>query len=198
MDMTDVRAHYRRCNRLLFSRESACLQELLGFMRQESRRTLVCWALNCAGRPVALLSARYPEDDRPREALRLSRLWAEGAVKMPLARKAILQVHAMARDVRTPADEALCHAVGQGCSAVHAEDHAIGLALYELTAIVRDHGLDSCEAAVQARMTEYMACLAESHIAAEAPGRPWADFLMKADGPNREQRRYERLSSSRR
>ena len=198
MDMTDVRAHYRRGNRLLFNRESACLQELLGFMRQESRRTLVCWALNCAGRPVALLSARYPEDDRPREALRLSRLWAEGAVKMPRARQDILLVHAMARDVRTPADEALCHAVGQGCSAVHAEDHAIGLALYELTAIVREQGQDSCEAAVQARMTEYMACLAESRIAAEAPGRPWADFLMKADGPNREQRRYERLSSSRR
>ena len=198
MDIADVRVLHRRGNRLLFNRESACLQGLLACLRQESRRTLVCWALNCAERPVALLAARYPGDNRPVEVLMLSRLWAEGAVKMPLARQAILLVHAMARDARTPADEALCHAVGQGCSAVHAEDHAIGLALYELTAIVREQGLDSCEAAVQARMTDYMACLAESRIAAEAPGRPWADFLLKADGPNREQRRYERLSSSRR
>lgn len=198
MDMTDVRALHRRGNRLLFNRESACLQALLACLRQESRRTLVCWALNCAERPVALLASRYPEDNRPVEALMLSRLWAEGVVKMPLARKAILQVHAMARDARTPADEALCHAVGQGCSAVHAEDHAIGLALYELTAIVREQGLNSCEVAVEARIAEYMACLADSRIAAEAPGRPWAGFLLKADGPNREQRRDDSLSPTRR
>lgn len=198
MDMTDVRARYRRGNRLLFTRESPCLQELLVCIRQESRRTLVCWALTSAEQPVELLAARYPEDNRPREALMLSRLWAEGSVKMPLARKTILQVHAMAREARTPADEALCHAVGQGCSAVHAEDHAIGLALYELTAIVREQGLDSCEAAIGARVAEYMACLAESRAAAMEPGRSWAGFLMKAGGPNRELRRYDRLSSTRR
>ncbi|MGN0971883.1 MAG: putative immunity protein, partial [Aristaeellaceae bacterium] len=127
MDMADVRRLHRRGNKLLFTRESACVQELLACLRQESRRTLVCWALTCAERPVELLAARYPEDARPVDALRLSRLWAQGTVKMPLARQAILQVHAMAREVRTPADEALCHAVGQGCSTVHAEDHAIGL-----------------------------------------------------------------------
>ena len=198
MDMTDVRARDRRGNRLLFTRESPCLQELLACIHQESRRTLVCWALACAEQPVAQLAARYPEDGRPAHALRLSRLWAEGTVKMPLARQAILQVHAMAREVRTPADAALCHAVGQACSAVHAEDHAIGLALYELTAIAREQGIDSCEAAVEARIAQYMLCLAQSRTAAEAPGRPWAGFLTTAGGPNREQRRYERLSSSRR
>ena len=198
MDMTDVRARFLRGNRLLFTRESPCLQELMANMRQESRRTLVCWALTSAEQPVELLASRYPADNRPGDALQLSRLWAEGAVKMPLARQAILRVHAMAREVPDRAGEALCHAVGQGCSAVHAEDHAIGLAMYELTAIVREQGLDSCEAAIEARIAEYTACLADSRTAAEAPGRPWADFLMKADGPNREQRRYERLSSSRR
>lgn len=198
MDMTDVRARFLRGNRLLFTRESPCLQELLANMRQESRRTLVCWALTSAEQPVELLASCYPADNRPRDALRLSRLWAEGAVKMPLARQAILRVHAMAREVPDRAGEALCHAVGQACSAVHAEDHAIGLALYELTAIVREQGLNSCEVAVEARIAEYTACLADSRIAAEAPSRPWAGFLAKADGPNREQWRCESRSSSRR
>ena len=198
MDMTDVRARFLRGNRLLFTRESPCLQELLANMRQESRRTLVCWALTSAEQPVELLASCYTADNRPRDALRLSRLWAEGAVKMPLARQAILRVHAMAREVPDRAGEALCHAVGQACSAVHAEDHAIGLALYELTAIVREQGPDSCEAAVEARIAQYMLYLAQSRTATEAPGRPWAGFLLKADGPNREQRRYDRLSPTRR
>ena len=195
MDMADVYALCRRGNRLLFTRESACLQGLLGLMRHESRRTLVCWALTCARRPVRLLADRYPEDDRPAEALRLSRLWAEGAVKMPLARRAILQAHAMAREVRTPADAALCHAVGQGCSAVHAEDHAIGLALYELTAIVLEHGPG--EEAIEARIAQYTASLADSRREASAPDHPWAVFLLKECGPNREMRRHERQSPSR-
>ncbi|MGN1020724.1 MAG: putative immunity protein [Aristaeellaceae bacterium] len=197
MDLTDAYALYRRGNRLLFTRESVCLRDLLARMRQESRRTLVCWALSCAETPAALLAARYPEDDRPGEALELSRRWAEGAVKMPLARRAILQVHAMAREARAPADAALCRAVGQGCSAVHAEDHAIGLALYELTAIVLEEGPERCEAAVEARLAAYAACLADSRRAADDPGRPWASFLMDSRGPNREMLRHERQSVSR-
>ena len=194
MDMEDVRHLYRRGRRLLFTRESACLQPLLASFRRESRRTLTLWALACAEEPVRLLAARYPEDARPAQALHWSTLWAQGRVKMPLARKAILQVHAMAREVRTPADEALCHAVGQACSAVHAEDHAIGLALYELTAIVRELGPDSCGAAVEARLAAYTACLARSRQAASEPGRPWAPFLLEDRGPNREQRRFGRHS----
>ena len=84
MDMTDVRMLYRRGNRLLFNRNSACLQPLLADFRRESRTALVCWALARAERPVALLASRYPKDGRPMDALRLSRLWAEGKLKMPL------------------------------------------------------------------------------------------------------------------
>lgn len=53
---------------------------------------------------------------------------------MPVAKRAILDVHAMARDMDDPADAALCHAVGQRCSCVHTPKHALGLPVYELTA----------------------------------------------------------------
>ena len=67
----------------------------------------------------------------------MARLWAMGKVKMPSARPAILAVHAMAKQLQDPGDAALCHGVGQGCSTVHTPRHAMGLPIYELTALVR-------------------------------------------------------------
>ena len=55
---------------------------------------------------------------------------------MPSARPAILAVHAMAKQLQDPGDAALCHGVGQGCSTVHTPRHAMGLPIYELTALV--------------------------------------------------------------
>ena len=54
---------------------------------------------------------------------------------MPVAKRAILDVHAMAKLMDDPVDAALCHAVGQGCSCVHTPKHALGLPVYELTAV---------------------------------------------------------------
>ena len=38
---------------------------------------------------------------------------------MPVAKKAILECHAMAKELTDIADIALCHAIGQACSVVH-------------------------------------------------------------------------------
>lgn len=56
---------------------------------------------------------------------------------MPAARRAILAAHAAAKETADPVSIALCHAIGQACGTVHVETHAIGLAMYELTALVR-------------------------------------------------------------
>ena len=101
VDLDDVREKYRRKNQLLFSRESACRQDLIRLICLQKHRTIVLWALRCAEIPVALLKCAYPDDTRPEEAVQVCRMWAEGCVKMPEARKAILQVHAMAREVET-------------------------------------------------------------------------------------------------
>ena len=55
----------------------------------------------------------------------------------------------------------LCHAVGQGCGTVHVETHAIGLVVYELTAIVRMYGIDDCEQMLIKRINEYQTYLLE-------------------------------------
>ena len=189
----DAAEKARRGNQILFSRESKCLQPLLQAFQVQNRRTLVLWALTCVQEPAALLQTRYPEDSRPRQAVELATAWAAGSIKMPLAKHGILAVHAMAKEVAAAADAALCHAVGQGCAAVHTEGHAIGLALYELTAIVLSSNGDTCISALEKRIAEYEAALPRCKAEAENPCRLWAPFLRKEnDRPNAELRRITR------
>ena len=49
---------------------------------------------------------------------------------------------------------AYAHAIGQGCGSVHCETHAIGMVIYALTALVRAHGLASCQEVIEARVRE--------------------------------------------
>ena len=194
MDLTDVREKLRRKNHILFSRNSLCLQELLQLMRQQKRRTLVLWALTGAQVPVEALRSRYPEDTRPQTALTLCWEWARGKIKMPIAKKALLQVHAMAQELSSPVDIALCHAIGQACGAVHVETHAIGLAIYELTAIVYQLGIQHCEQAVADKISSYCSLLLRCAQEIEVHPGPWAKFLLEDTHPNREQLLLEKQS----
>lgn len=187
LDFQDVRAREDMGRQILFSRESPSLQELLTKMRKQKRRTLVLWALEGAWVPAEILARRYPGEDRPQKALSLSREWSRGRVKMPAAKQAILQVHAMAHEIDVPADIARCHAVGQACSAVHAETHAIGLALYELTALVREYGPGRWEKRVEDRIAAYIVLLDDCARQIETCTDEWAPFLRPDGVPNREQ-----------
>lgn len=178
----DAAEKAKRGNQILFSRESLCLQPLLQAFRQENRRTLVLWALTCVQTPAAILRKQYPADPRPQQAVELASAWAAGSIKMPLAKQGILAVHAMAKELSSTADAALCHAVGQGCSAVHTEGHAIGLALYELTAIVHSCSEEECIPALDARIAAYEDALPRCRVEAEDPARLWAPFLCKENG----------------
>ena len=138
-------------------------------------------------REARALEAQYPEDPRPRQAPALAAAWAAGEVKMALPRRAILDLHAMAKALSDPADAARCHAVAQACSAVHTEAHAIGLAVYELTAIARESPPETCTDALDARIAAYEAALPRCRV--NVSGRPWAAFLRRSAGPNAEARR---------
>ena len=130
--MDDIQRRLSRHNQILFTRESPCLQELLAQIRRQKHRTLVLWAFRCVERPLAILRAHHPEEERPQQAVALCRLWAAGEVKMPVAKRALLQAHQVAKELSSPEDTALCHAVGQACATVHVETHAVGLPVYEL------------------------------------------------------------------
>lgn len=175
--ITSVAKKHKRKNQILFSKESDCLQELILLIENESHRTLVAWAFLCVNRPLEILKEHYPKEERPDKAVELCKLWAEGKVKMPIAKKALLEAHAVAKEIQSPEDIALCHGVGQACATVHVKSHAIGLPIYELTAIVRKHGVENCEKPVENRIAEYIDCLKACANDKELVDKEWAAFL---------------------
>ena len=172
-----VRQRMKRGNQILFSPGDTLLQELAQLLEQQNRRTVVLWALALAEAAVGELRVCYPEETRPYEALAAAREWACGERKMPGAKRAILCCHAMAKELCEPKGIALCHAVGQACSTVHTQRHAMGFPIYDLTAIVRDCGVDHCREAVEQRKQEYIERLTAWQHIERVGGGKWADFL---------------------
>ena len=173
----EVREKLKRKNQILFSRDSELLHGLGELLRQQPRRVVVLWALEWTEETVRYLEEKYPDDNRPRNALEATKLWAAGEVKMPVAKKEILNCHAMAKELSSQEDSALCHAVSQACSVVHTSGHALGYPIYELTALVRRLGIDNCREAVEKRANEYTARLVYWADHYEGSSRKLAPFL---------------------
>lgn len=135
--------------------------------------------MELAEEAVKTLQQNYPDDLRPADALAATRLWATGKVKMPVAKQAILRCHGMAKEITSPADIALCHAIGQACGTVHTVGHALGFPIYELTAIVRRLGVENCGNAVEERCRYYVQRLAYWQEREPSVTGEWAKFLAK-------------------
>lgn len=177
--LEEVQGKLKRRNQVLFSKDSPLFQGLRLQIDSQNRRTLVLWALDLAEETVRELEDRYPGEDRPRQALEAARLWSAGKVKMPLAQRAILDCHGLAKEFQDPADIARCHAVGQACSVVHTPGHALGYPIYELTALVRKWGVEGCRQPVEERVQHYVDRLLfwQEHLPAYQG--EWADFLCR-------------------
>lgn len=177
--LNDVNAKIKRKNQILFSQDSPILQELSMLLEAQNRRTVVLWALDLSGDCVKELLEKYPMDDRPLKALEEAKRWAAGEIKMPAAKKAILNCHSMAKEMDLPEDKALCHAVGQACSTVHTKRHAMGLPIYELTAIVKKYGIKNCREPVEKRCAQYIDKLIYWRDNLSEYKGTWAKFMMK-------------------
>lgn len=172
-----VKARLNRKNKVLFRLDDEILSDLAAMLEASSRKAVVLWAFELAEQGVTKIEERIPDDDRARESLELSKLWARGDVKMPAAKSAILGCHGAAKDTDDEASIALYHAVGQACGCVHTPGHALGFPIYELTAIVRKLGIDNCAQAVLKRISEYEAALVRCQEEALSHPGPWACFL---------------------
>ena len=161
----------------------------LGSFAGQTHAVVVFWAFACMEKPLARLEDLLPCESRPRTAVLFSREWAAGQLKMPEAKRAILEAHQAAKETQNPVAAALCHAIGQGCASVHVETHGIGLPMYELTALVLEYGLDNCRAPVETRIREYEQTLLR--LETQKITEPLAPFL-QAVRPNREQLLYEK------
>ncbi|MCL2032130.1 MAG: hypothetical protein FWG96_02510 [Methanomassiliicoccaceae archaeon] len=173
--------------RILFSRDSECLQPLLALIEKQKHRTLVLWALEYAGELTNKFETKYPDETRPREAVEISRSWARGEIKMPVAKKAILAAHNAATEISD--DIVYCsmvRAVGHCCATVHVETHAIGGPIYALTAIVYERGQNNAQAAVEAECGKLCERLLFWETNVDTVQTPWAEFLLRDNVPNKE------------
>jgi hypothetical protein len=175
--LDEVRDRDKRKNQVLFAKDSEFLQDLIQLIQEQDHRTMVLWAFEFADETVQKLSARYPNEKRFEEAVTATKDWAAGKVKMPYAKQAILQVHAVAKEISSPEDIALCHAVGQACGVVHANGHAIGFPVYDLTAIIRRVGVDECREVVENRKEQYIERIHYWRANYLTYPYEWADFL---------------------
>lgn len=177
--LSDVQNRMKRKNQILFGKHSEFLADLEGLIQQQNHQTVILWALEFSDEIVVDMKKRYPDEERLANAVSVSRDWAAGKVKMPVAQRAILNAHAVAKEISSPADMALCHAVGQACGVVHTSGHAMGLPIYELTAIVRKHGVPACQNPVETRKQEYVERLLYWREHNKEYQRDWAAFITK-------------------
>lgn len=175
----DVEVKIKKRNRILFTRESESLRELVKLMDNQSHRVLVLWALDCGNVALKVFESVFPEEMRPRKCLELSEMWAKGQVKMKEAKRGILDAHAVAKEIDDEACKALCHGIGYAGATVHVGSHAIGLPMYELTAIVLSCKMSDYEEAVKEKIDFYIGRLLYWSENAGKLDRKWADFLKK-------------------
>lgn len=173
--LEEVKEKQKRKNKILFSKNSILFGGLNTLIQTKERFEVVLWALGLAEEAAAELERLYPEDTRPRTAVYMAREWAAGRIKMRAAQRAILDCHAGARETDNAVGAALYHAAAQACSTVHTTGHALGLPIYELTAVVLRLGADSCREAVEIRVKEYETRLLETDCSDYSGSR--ADFL---------------------
>lgn len=186
MMFSDVETKLKKRNQLLFSRESECLQELIELIQLQNHRTLVMWALDCAKSPLEQMERKYPDESRPRMCLKRCEDWARGKIKMPQAKPAILACHAVAKDIDDRMYGALCHAIGHAGATVHVETHALGLVMYELTALVIRYGKKDFVEPVSEKINDYYSRLLYWQENTDQLGLDWAGFLLADTKPNKE------------
>ncbi len=125
-------------------------ESLVELMRKTDHKTLAVWAIDCVERVLPYFEEKYPQDQRPRNAIEALQAWINtGVFKMADIRKASLASHAAAREVgQDNAARSAARAAGQAVATAHVPTHSIGAANYALQAIHRASSSSEADAAV--------------------------------------------------
>jgi hypothetical protein len=171
---------------LLFTRESECLWPIRTLIEEQNHRTLVTWVVACAPRILDLFEPRYPQDNRPREAIEAAQAWARGDIKMSIAKKAAIAAHNAATEASDLAAHASARAMGHVIGTVHVETHAMGVVMYGLTAFVRAADRGMYEEVIARECRWFYELLLYRSMKVPSDGEKWAPFLLKNGVPNKE------------
>jgi hypothetical protein len=104
-----------------------------GTLQDDDHRLLAIWAADCAEHVLHHFEQARPEDDRPRRAIDLGRVWARAEITMTESRTAAGHANAAARGLRGAARHA-AFAAGQAAAVAHVAAHELGAAAYAIRA----------------------------------------------------------------
>ncbi len=129
-----------KLRKMLGKVDSPYILSLMRLIETQSKSTIANWCIGYTEHNILPICEKlYPEDKRPRNALNCARDWLDGKIKLPVARRIILDCHAAAREFETePAAQASARAVGQAASVIHVVTHSLGMAFYGAAAIAYD------------------------------------------------------------
>ncbi len=129
-------------------------QEFWLFFNRNDHKALALWAAECARRVLPLFEDKYPQDTRPRDAIKTLQEWIHtGKFSMSIIRAASLGAHAAAKEVQAndKAASLAAHAAGQAVGTAHVVTHAFGSALYAIKVVANTHLSDPKTAIAQER-----------------------------------------------
>ncbi|PIU21641.1 MAG: hypothetical protein COT15_01205 [Candidatus Diapherotrites archaeon CG08_land_8_20_14_0_20_34_12] len=174
--------------KLLVTRESACLQPLRELIEKQKHRTLVLWTIECANSILPIFEEKYPQDKRPREAIEAAKAWANGKIKMPIAKKAAHATHNAATAVaeEDPAACAAARAIGHVVGIIHVETHALGFVIYAITAFVYAARKKDADDVIAKKCKWLYDSLLYWEANIDKEKRIWASFLLNDNVPNKE------------
>jgi hypothetical protein len=174
--------------KLVVTRESTCLQPIRELIEKQKHRTLVLWTIDCAERVLPIFENKYPQDKRPRKAIEAAKAWAQGKIKMPVAKKAAHATHNAATAVveEDPAACAAARAMGHVVGTVHVETHAIGLVMYGITAFVYAAEQKDADDVIAKECKWFYDRLLYWEENIGKVDATWAPFLLRDDVPNKE------------
>jgi hypothetical protein len=108
---------------------------------QPDKKALALWAVDCAEHVLPYFEEKYPNDKRPRKALETLKEWIEtGTFQMSVIRKASLDAHAAAKDVKEDYAKYVAHAAGQAVATAHVPTHALASSVYSIRAVASYSG----------------------------------------------------------
>lgn len=104
-----------------------------GTLSDDNHRLLALWAADCAERVLQYFAELRPSDDRPADAIRLARAWANREATLVEAKAGAYHANAAARDLAGAARFA-AYSAGQAAAVAHVAAHDLGAAAYALRA----------------------------------------------------------------
>lgn len=104
-----------------------------GTLTEANHHLLALWAAACAEHVLPLFEQASPDDQRPRQALALTRAWVRGEIPMRQAHQASFAANAAAKDLPAAARFAAL-AAGQAVAVAHVAAHELGAAAYAIRA----------------------------------------------------------------